>query len=52
MEAYFLYKHYKSTFCDLVPVIITNVLKRNIVILEKGRDEVHVYRIEKNGKQS
>ena len=49
MEAYFSYKDYKSIICDLVPVITMNVLKLNIVILEKGHDEVHVYRIEQMG---
>ena len=41
--------HPPSTFCDLVSVITTNVLKLNIVILEKGHDEVHDYRVEQMG---
>ena len=35
--------HPPSTFCDLVSVITTNV------ILEKGHDEVHDYRVKQKG---
>ena len=45
MNDYIVNKNYKSSFCDMVPMIVTNALKISIVILEKYSGNIRVSHI-------